>query len=141
MIITILAYKSDSEDTCRGCVTARYGSEFEFKSTMDRHEAAKFLSDFLFKDMHRGHGESSYDITFLFNGETGADSDWDTDVVQNEIQAGAKSMADAKEVEYQRQETEKKLQNETKRLAEVQKREKEQLKNLQAKYPNAEISQ
>jgi hypothetical protein len=137
MIITILAYKSESEDYCRGCVMARYSSDFKWKSSMDRGEIEEFLADIMFANKHLDTGESGYDITFLFNGEECndvTDIAWDMDAIRKELVLEATALYIVKENDFQRKEAESKQRAADKQKRDTEERERQQLAQLQAKY-------
>jgi hypothetical protein len=143
MIITVLAYKSDSVDICCGCVLARYTSDFKWKSSMDRGIIVEFLAGLLFDNKHLDTGESGYEITFLFNGEEYNDVDWDLDALKKELMLEATALYEKRMNDFQRKEAEAKQQKDTEERERQQKdteeRERQQLAMLQAKYPKGTI--
>jgi hypothetical protein len=133
MIITILAYKPDSIDTCRGCVTARYSADFAWKSSMDRSAMAEFLGGLLWYNMHLDRGEDGYEFTFLFNGEE-ENGNWDLTCVRECLEKKAKELADVKETEYKQKEEAKQLQAKAKEKQNQEEQERQQLMALQKKW-------
>jgi len=137
MTITILAYKSDSVDVCRGCVMAHYSSDFKWKSSMDRGEIEEFLAGLMFDNKHLDTGESEYDITFLFNGEEYNDVDqiaWEIDALKKELTLEATALYIVKENDFQRKEAESKKRSADKQQKDTEERDRQQLAQLQAKY-------
>ncbi len=132
MIVTILAYKSDSTDICRGCVMTRYSSDFKFIASMDKKIVTEFLAGMLFDNMHLDTGEDGYKFTWLFNGEES--SDWDMNSLREEIILKAKQHCATKEAEYQRQKAEKATEAQKKATESQENKEREQLALLSAKY-------
>lgn len=137
MIITILAYKSDSTDVCRGCTMAHYSSDFKWKSSMDRGEIEEFLAGLMFDNKHLDTGESGYEITFLFNGEEYNDVDqiaWEMDALKKELTLEATALYVIKENDFQRQKFESENRTAAKQKRDTEERERQQLATLQAKY-------
>jgi hypothetical protein len=132
MIITILAYKSDSEDVCRGCHMASYSSDFQFRSSMDRTEVAEFLAGLMFANKHLDTNEGGYEFTWLFNGEE--NPDWELATVRSDIEFVAGKRVEQLEADFQRKEAESKQRAANKQKRETEERERQQLAQLQAKY-------
>lgn len=68
---TLLAYKSDSVDTCRGCVMASYESSFIHDDDLTLKELKRQLTELMLHNLERSYGECSYDdedIIILKNG-------------------------------------------------------------------------
>lgn len=133
MMITILAYKPDSDDYCRGCVMARYSSNFQFKSSTEPDAMATFFAELLFAHKHLDHGEAQHEITWLFDG---ADH-WEDpaiDAVQAEITKRATQLAEAQEQEYQRKKTAAEEKQKRDALAAQERQEQKQLQALKEKY-------
>jgi hypothetical protein len=137
MIITILAYKAESEDVCGGCRVASYGSDFKWKSSMDRGEIEEFLAGLMFDNKHLDTNEGGYEITFLFNGEEYNDVDqiaWEMDALKKELTLEATALYIVKENDFQRAEAESKKRAADKQKKDTEERERQQLAQLQAKY-------
>ena len=137
MIITILAYKAESEDVCRGCRVASYGSDFKWKSSMDRGEIEEFLAGLMFDNKHLDTNEGGYEITFLFNGEEYNDVDqiaWEMDALKKELTLEATALYVIKENDFQRQKFESENRTAAKQKRDTEERERQQLATLQAKY-------
>jgi hypothetical protein len=64
-IITVIAYKENSVDTCRGCVMDRYNSDLEMFSSDNPEAVADFVANLQAKDLDH---YSSFNFTYLFNG-------------------------------------------------------------------------
>lgn len=83
MIFTILAYKENWVDTCRGCIMDSGDSDFEFSSFSDINEAIEYASQFRYKSMIEN---GTYQITLLCNGieyyysDVELDIDWESKV-------------------------------------------------------------
>lgn len=50
MHYTIVSYRSDGDDYCRGCHMASSGSEFDLQETEDQDQAAQWIADKLMDD-------------------------------------------------------------------------------------------
>src|SRR5271166_1336585 len=132
MVITILAYKSDTQDVCMGCVRARFSSDFKWKSSMSRNDMIQFLAELLFADKRCEYGEGTYEVTFLINGEE--PGDWELQQVQTDVESAAKNLAALMEIEFQNK---KKAEEQKKQVAKqtaLEQNERQQLAILQAKY-------
>lgn len=145
MMITILAYKPDSEDYCRGCHMASYSSDFQRKSSENSEEIAEFLAGLMFLNSHFDKNESGYEFTWLFNGWD-AEQGWDDDHIREEIEAEklrklieprAKELADAKESEWRVKMEKAARQAEASKTREIEAEERRRLKELKAKYEGA----
>jgi len=132
MIITILAYKSDTIDTCMGCVMARFSSDFKWKSSMSRNDMIQFLADLLFADKRKKYGEDSYEITFLINGEE--PTDWELEQVKTDIEVAAQNLATLMEIEFQNKKTAEEQKKQVAKQTALEQNERQQLAILQAKY-------
>jgi hypothetical protein len=65
---TVIAYKPDSDDYCRGCYMASYKSDMQWKDTKDKKEVIDFLSYFFIYNSHYlNTGEHPYEFTYLTN--------------------------------------------------------------------------
>jgi hypothetical protein len=63
---TIIAYKSDSTDTCMGCLMASWSSDFEMSFATTEEDAAIAWADI--EDKKLEDREGGYEITLLING-------------------------------------------------------------------------
>lgn len=132
MKYAIAAYKSDSADYCRGCLMASYSSAFRSIHTDDQNQALEFLTEILYQNLIREHGEDEYEFTF-FSPDLDEWGDPQDNPYQEELKV-AEQLAKAK------LEKEKKAKEEAEaekaRLSQAYqiRMEKEQLRILQAKY-------
>lgn len=60
-MISIIAYKQDSSDSCRGCLMNSWGSDFKFAQTTSQEEAAKIIADIFRTPLEDREG--GYEIT------------------------------------------------------------------------------
>lgn len=134
-VITLLAYKSDSVDICRGCVMARYSPDFKYIGSANKELITSFLADILFANKHLDHGESGYEITFLFNGEEFPEEPgFETEGMRNELTRKAEVIVTAKLAEEQRVKTETDRKRQAAAQAAKEKEERQQLATLMEKY-------
>ena len=63
---SLIAYKPNSDDFCRGCLMASYSSEFECLSNISQAELVDNLSDFMVKNASKRCGEADFKFT-VFN--------------------------------------------------------------------------
>lgn len=77
---TIIAYRPDHVDTCRGCVMGRTGSELETGFFDNPLEAATFAVGFENREGEADPSYAAWEITLLVDGlgenEWWADKDW-----------------------------------------------------------------
>lgn len=66
MKIIIIAYKPDSEDYCRGCHMASYGSDFIIETFTNAEEMITLVKEILNRKMRVN--EVGYTITVIVNG-------------------------------------------------------------------------
>lgn len=133
MFITVLAYKSNSSDSCMGCTVARFSSDFQWKTSEDRAEIEKFLAGILFSNKRMERGESEYELTILFDGQDYWDN-YDLDQMKDSIESAARKTADARELDYQRKKWVAEEEKKKKAQAAQEQNERQQLATLQAKY-------
>lgn len=139
MVVTILAYKSESEDVCRGCVVARYSADFKWIGSADRTLTTSFLADIILANKQLDHGESAYEITFLFNGEEFPEEPgFETEGIRQDMTAEATRTAEDKLAELKRTLEAKKKSDAEKQQRDTEERERGQLALLQAKYLKAQ---
>lgn len=104
-----IAYKPDSDDYCRGCVVARYGSDFVHEPTNDAQRLAKIWGNCLFKNKTLDCNEVGYDIIIYRNGQIGYDTsnssgftndgiDYDAEDWKEQEQAQKLTQADLEEI-------------------------------------------
>lgn len=157
MIITVLAYKSDGADYCRGCLMDSWGADFEF-GVYDEEEypsgpltitaAAGFVHKYLACNDDK-EVRGSYDITILLNGKecrryftrTAATTAELTDPVAKAVMGQAKALLaadkkakeEAAKAEEERRDAEKApFTKEQERLKEAH--EREEYARLKAKF-------
>lgn len=81
--ITIIAYRSDGIDTCRGCVMERFSSEFDMGIFDDIKPAAVYYAKLVHSNkINNQNGRSNWDINVLINGKA-------TDIADFYIQTNA----------------------------------------------------
>ncbi len=68
MLYTLIAYKSNSSDYCRGCLMASYGSDFELWTGTEVEALADRWASLLDRNRNRERGEDGFEITLLING-------------------------------------------------------------------------
>ena len=68
--ITILAYRANYDDYCRGCHMGSSDSNFEYNSFTSADAAATYIADFMFEDYINKDDLTmgDYEITILFDG-------------------------------------------------------------------------
>lgn len=128
----LTAYKSDSSDTCRGCLMESYSSDFEFINTTNRDEAIRFIAKILLANMKLGHGESGYELQWHHT-----EDDDEIFIELTSEYAEAEKIAKAQFDEEKRLEEIAKKEAEAKRLEEKRQQDLRQLAELQAKYGEA----
>ena len=67
-IYTVIAYRENGLDTCRGCAMGRSDSAFDYISTTDIKEAAAFCSDKNLASKNSGREYCSWELTCLIDG-------------------------------------------------------------------------
>ena len=67
-IYTIVAYRPDGVDTCRGCVMARSSSDFECRAFSSMEEAAQFWATKRLESSTSAREYCSWEITALIDG-------------------------------------------------------------------------
>lgn len=65
---TVVAYRPDSVDTCRGCVLDRSDSAFELKVCHSVEEAAQFFANKCWENETREREFAPWDLTVLVDG-------------------------------------------------------------------------
>jgi hypothetical protein len=73
---TVLAYREDAVDTCRGCVMDRSSSAFEVKCFQSNDEAIKYWAEKRYADTTSERHLASWELTLLVDG-LDRDSWWD----------------------------------------------------------------
>jgi hypothetical protein len=146
---TIIAYRPDHVDTCRGCVMDRTGSDFEISFHGSIEDAAAKAAEYESRDRNNlAYG--SWEITLLVDGEDESKwwetRDWREEEVEHFESFGA-VVAAAIKTEEEKLKAEKKRAEEAAREAsrrraelavlEKETKEREQLRILLEKYPEA----
>lgn len=69
-VITIIAYRADGVDTCRGCVMSTHSSDFRMRVFEEVKEAADFQATFLVDNAHNDTGGLCvWDLIVMVNGK------------------------------------------------------------------------
>lgn len=68
MLYTLVAYKSNSSDYCRGCLMASYGSDFELWTGTELETLADRWASLLDRNRKMERGEDGFEVTLLING-------------------------------------------------------------------------
>jgi hypothetical protein len=75
MLYTLIAYKENSVDTCRGCVMDAYGSAFEAWSGTEAERLAEHWAMLRERNRTMGRGESGYAFLLFIDGVPAPNSD------------------------------------------------------------------
>lgn len=100
-VYSLIAYKSNSVDTCRGCVMDRFDSDFELQTTTEESELVARWAQLLKRNRDRTRGEGGFDITLLINGADAdleselAGDDWDAWEILNDLRNRLETEANA----------------------------------------------
>lgn len=70
---TLICYKEDSTESCKGCVMERYSSDFQIYHEVSFEAVALKLANMMLTNKKSERGEAFYEFTLLINGE---DSQW-----------------------------------------------------------------
>jgi hypothetical protein len=119
-VYTVLAYKEDNVDTCRGCVMDRWGSDFQYGVFDTIEEAAQFQFDVGKRAQYEKY-EREHEFTILVNGRE-CDDDDEERVVDHALTAIWNHYQHLCNMEHARV---RKEQDEALILAEKEKRRKE----------------
>lgn len=129
----LYAYKSDSVDTCRGCVMARYSSDSILERGLTIEQLAERIADL--KNKERGYGERDYDFQYF---EDGPDlEDWENDHLQKLIgdyEAATAARKKATEEAAAQKKAVQAAEVETKRVAAQEKHDREEFERLKTKF-------
>ena len=83
-IITVIAYKENAVDTCRGCVMSTHDSAFDMLSSANPETIVEFVADLRARDLDE---YASFDFTYLVNGRNiHSDSGYYPDVISEELE-------------------------------------------------------
>jgi hypothetical protein len=145
---TIIAYRPDHVDTCRGCVMGRTGSDHEISFYSELQQAAEKAADYDTRDEERDAAYAAWQVTLLVDGldesEWWADRDWreeETDPFEtfNALKNEAlKTTAERKREEKRRQEQQEADARRRRAVAAAaakEEAERLQLRELLEKYP------
>ena len=89
---TLVGYKPNSEDTCRGCTMATFESDFHFARGLTRAEAAKTLGELWAKP--RAQGEAKWDVKVFVDGPLDEDApDYEADYLPDGLHDEAEVIA------------------------------------------------
>lgn len=138
MNITIIAYRPDHTDVCRGCRMGSTESDMQYGVFDNFQEAAEFWAGFIADNEVRDIYEySEYELSFVINGvdwnEGGPDEDFDY-TIYNDMEALARVKADRLIVEYKEKEQLKKQVAEDKRIESERKQAIATVARLQEKH-------
>lgn len=137
MNITIVAYRPDHTDYCRGCRMGSTESDMECQTFDTTREATEFLAKYMAKNKIRDIYEyAEYDFTFVVNGLD--EMDWEPDSVEQNIQRRifVAAIRQSDEIATKYEEDKAAKEAEDKRIKEEKTRELElkQLAILQEKH-------
>lgn len=125
MNYTLLAYKPDSDDYCRGCVMARYSADFKWQTSANPAEIVEAAAQLMMENKFMDTSEAGYELTLLENGVED-----DTDDLLGQARVKAEGLVAARK-ERERQEKEV-AQQRAARAAQAL--EREQYEKLKAKF-------
>lgn len=87
--ITIIAYRSDGIDACRGCVMSQTSSEFEMQAFEEVREAADFIAKFVHENKHNDtRGLCEWSLAVLVNGKPASYNDFCNQIDLTEPEEG-----------------------------------------------------
>ena len=146
-VITVVLYRDDHEESCRGCTVSRTDSWFNMESTADPIEAVQFLGRELGDDLlQRDKYPREYaplDVMILIDGrQAWTNSDWDLSAVGDSkavdlatwVYKSANLIAkDRLELHKERMKAEEE-ERQRRRAEEVRKADLAKLRELQSKY-------
>lgn len=94
MQFTIIAYKSNGEDSCRGHVMERWGSDFSIRVASGLKDAINIMSEYFLANLKTARSQPDWEVTLLFNGVPGEQLErWE---VEQRVRARAEKMAKVK---------------------------------------------
>jgi hypothetical protein len=135
MNYTLIAYKANSADYCRGCAMERFDSEHVILQTEEREELLNKWSDLLCQNMNRQRGEDTFDITILVNGSDLWCDDI-PDVSYSDLTDAANALAAEKDAQFKHGVSLQKQADERARKARELAADRAELARLQAKLAN-----
>lgn len=127
-MITVMAYKSDSDDYCRGCHMASYSSDFKWLSNASKEETIEFIASVLSYVTDRG--ECSYEVTVLIDGEEYPEED----SLKEEVLGAAQRLAKQKLEQHKADIIKAKAESERISKQQAEREERKRLAELKAKY-------
>lgn len=137
MLLTLIAYRPNGEDVCRGHCVGRSDSDLEISYTKDINEAITIVSNYLFEDKIKDYEYSSYEITILQDGRVDDYDDTEfsyDDKLSYDILNKAAILADEKLVEHKRSFEDEKQKAQQRANEAKAKQELEMLAKLKQKY-------
>ena len=100
-VYSLIAYKHNNVDTCRGCVMDRFDSDFELRTTVNETELIEAWATLLKRNRDRERGDASYELTLLVDGADAdleselTGDDWDAWNAKNDLRIRFESAAQA----------------------------------------------
>lgn len=131
MNYTIVAYRPDGSNSCRGCVTDSWSSDFELRHTTDRREVVKDMAEFLYRNIDSDTDD--WEITLLFNGVP-CDEYHKHRRLYNMFYKRAMPLAKAKQAEYLSKKAEEESKAVERRLEWQKEQDLKTLNRLKAQY-------
>jgi len=141
-IFTLVSYRPNGVDTCRGCVMGTSNSEFNVFTSRNVKEVIERLVKNLVEDAFKGYEVCTWEHFIIIDGYT-EESDWyeQNDSVRNDreqlrihINTAAKELSVTKIEEKKQQILDEKMMKQLKQQQEQEAKERAQLKSLQEKY-------
>ena len=150
-MLTVIAYKENSDDYCRNCHMASYSSDFKMLASIDEDKIVVFWGDILVLNKNMKIGEAGYDIKLLVNGTdygsvyiNATDDDEDCDdkaesisKVTDRILARAEQYAEVKQAELEAVKAQEEKKQADKKAEEKKRQELELLAELKRKHEGA----
>lgn len=133
MLFTVVAYRPNGVDVCRGCLVAQSDSDFEMFSTTNESEVVECLARYRVEDLTSDYEYSCWEVAVLQNGRTPEDDDYDFDI-EHRLGVQATKLAQQKKEQHDNAEEEKQRAAAKKRADEAKQRELKELARLQEKY-------
>lgn len=124
-LFTVIAYKADVHDHCRGCEVSHECSDFQIKQFSIENEAVEFMAKYY---------DGEYEVTLLLDGEAEPDDSIGYDV-KNNMHESARMRA--LEINTARIAKEKHDHEQLKASADFKKKQQDlkELQRLKEKYP------
>ena len=139
MNITIIAYRPDHTDYCRGCRMGSTESDMECGTFNTTYNATEFLAKYMAENLIRDIYEyAAYDFTYVVNGLD--ERDWEPNSIEQNIQrriyVAATIQAEVIATKYKEDKIAKEAEDKRIKEEETKQRELKQLAELQEKHPN-----